>query len=775
MCGALLAHAAAAALPDQKPWPLRSLGNGHSHAVFDHAKGALTDWWLGPYKALSPDSMVTADILFDAYFGLAPNNAGLLKPGQWAGQMPLQPAAVQGYAGAAGVVQETRAFAALPGVTLTTYAFLPQTLAGRCAVLIGQVHNAGADSQSIAMPLLLNFHLGPGAPQPSAQGEKLALQGDHLTESGAAGTIVATGIDAAAMAMGNLFQTLQSGGAQISAQTAEYKGDDMVGTLVFAGAVPAGGQMTGGAVVCYGSNSFDTPVGSAWIANRSAEKILADELQWWADWHAADQLPPTLPAAEKALLQKQLTLLKMAQSQQPDQGGPNTGHSPHGQIVASMPPGQWNMTWPRDQSYAAVALQACGHAKEAQDALQFVLNGQAGGYQSQVGAPYAVSVTRYFGGGLEESDSNENGPNIELDGFGLVLWQAGRTLSGGKLASSWTQLRDLVAKPLLGSIDATGLVKPDSSIWEVHWNGQQKHFAYTTLAAVRGLCGAAQLAKATGDLAFAQTCVAGAQKLNQALPAKLGPNGTFLRGNLEEPASQALDLAAVDAFADGQLPAWGPQAQASWQAWQALRAGGGPGFFRNDDGGWYDAQEWLFIDLRVLRWLDRALAQGAPLQADRDALRQRILKIAAAGDGQIPELIATSGAEAGQFAGAVPMMGFGAGALLLALAPDPKDDLTACLAPPAVAEAPLDAGSAETAPEAVADASATAPDAAASDLQADDLPLADNPVGADFKVPAPPPRSAPVSASSGCAAMPSALPAWMALLPLTVCWCRRRR
>ncbi|MBM4344989.1 MAG: hypothetical protein FJ100_16595 [Deltaproteobacteria bacterium] len=55
-------------------------------------------------------------------------------------------------------------------------------------------------------------------------------------------------------------------------------------------------------------------------------------------------------------------------------------------------------------------------------------------------------------------------------------------------------------------------------------------------------------------------------------------------------------------------PCYGPIASASRTAWQALSAGGGPGYFRNDDGGWYDSQEWLFIDLRVLRWLDRAVA-----------------------------------------------------------------------------------------------------------------------------------------------------------------------
>lgn len=38
-----------------------------------------------------------------------------------------------------------------------------------------------------------------------------------------------------------------------------------------------------------------------------------------------------------------------------------------------------------------------------------------------VGVPYQASVCRYYGDGTEWSDG-DNDPNIELDGFGLLLW-----------------------------------------------------------------------------------------------------------------------------------------------------------------------------------------------------------------------------------------------------------------------------------------------------------------------------------------------------------------
>jgi hypothetical protein len=36
--------------------------------------------------------------------------------------------------------------------------------------------------------------------------------------------------------------------------------------------------------------------------------------------------------------------------------------------------------------------------------------------------PYQISLVRYHGFGVEETDFNDFGPNLEFDGFGLFLW-----------------------------------------------------------------------------------------------------------------------------------------------------------------------------------------------------------------------------------------------------------------------------------------------------------------------------------------------------------------
>jgi len=221
-------------------------------------------------------------------------------------------------------------------------------------------------------------------------------------------------------------------------------------------------------------------IAGTWLNNRSPQQLLADEAAGWASWHAAMLLPPNINADNAKLLRQSLALLRMGQVRQANIGPTNQGNSPYGQIVASLPPGMWNITWARDQAYAAVALAASGHTQEATDALKFVLNGQTGTFVSVVGAAYLPTITRYFGGGLEETDSNSDGPNIEFDGFGLVLWQAWRTLQAvgnmDLLAQIWPTLRTKVVDPLVGLVDATGLIHADSSIWEVHWGGKQKHF-----------------------------------------------------------------------------------------------------------------------------------------------------------------------------------------------------------------------------------------------------------------------------------------------------------
>lgn len=725
------AASAAGALPAAKPYPLRLAGNGLGIAVFDHTKGALQDLWLHPYQALVP-GQPTADVLHDAYFGLrAPGGAGTWAPamalqGCAVGQVCTASEPVVGYVGSAGVIADTRQWSGPAQVTLQTKVWIPQTLQGRGVVLMAEVHNQGAQAQSLELALLFNAHLGPGAPQPASEPESLGALGPRaVLESSPSSThrlwlqavdglphdaTATTAQTPTALETLNPYQKFMKGQALGGAANSGV-GPDRVAGMLWPVQVAPGAKAQFAVLALYQADATAAGLATlsdAWLQGRTPAQLLADELAWWQTWHAQAAPPPGLAGESLQLYQRSLMLLRMAQSRQPNAPGPQdgagTGLAPRGQIVASLPPGIWNITWPRDQAYAGVALAAAGHLEMARAALEFVLRGKAGQFQTEVGSPYRVSVTRYWGGGTEESDVNEFGPNIELDGFGLVLWQAGRYLQASAddefVAQWWPVLRELVAEPLRNSIDATGLIKPDSSIWEVHWNGKQKHFAYTSLTAVRGLCAAAQLATWAGEGKLAGQYRMDAKALHVAIQAKLLSGNSYLRGNLEEALAQAHDLAAVEAFLDGQLPPWGAAAQASWSAWSGkLAAGGGPGFIRNDDGGEYDSQEWLFIDLRVLRWLDRAIAAGAPLQTQRDALRDHVLAVGKQGGGILPELLGTAGAASGQFAGAVPMMGFGAGAAVLALGGAAMDDdLSACLGSGAAvpADPGPDAGVVET-------------------------------------------------------------------------------
>ncbi len=252
-----------------------------------------------------------------------------------------------------------------------------------------------------------------------------------------------------------------------------------------------------------------------WLGTKTPEQVLDAEKAAWASWHTP--LPSGLSALEDPLYRQQMAILRMGQVREPGKGD--------GQILASLPPGNWNISWVRDMAYAVAALAKSGHASEAKRAIEFQLNADSGKYESYVGKPYQISITRYFGDGVEETDSNENGPNIEFDGFGLFLWELGEYVQASKdetsLKAWWPVVSEKVGDVLLALQEQNGLIAKDSSIWEVHWNGQEKHFAYTTLTAATGLCWAASLAEKVGDGARATEYRAAGKKAQAALISQL--------------------------------------------------------------------------------------------------------------------------------------------------------------------------------------------------------------------------------------------------------------
>jgi MYXO-CTERM domain-containing protein len=334
-----------------------------------------------------------------------------------------------------------------------------------------------------------------------------------------------------------------------------------------------------------------------------------------------------------------------------------------GQIPASFPviaesdlfSHAWNITWVRDQAYSAVALARAGKLDEAAAALAFTLQDKAGGYVEQVGMDYGLSVCRLYGDGTEWSDDNGSGPNIELDNFGLTLWAIGEYVDAGgdpAFVADYDVLA-AVADPLLNAIDDLDLIQADSSIWERHWNGNQKHFTYTTAMAIKGLDAIAEL---SGSADYSD----GARRLEVGLCENLVDTDLGLLGNAEEEPQNAIDLAAVEAFNHGILDAQGPTATSTFATWEdRLAVANGMGFKRNDDGDIYDEQEWVVMDLR----LAEAYRRGCQLDKAK-AIEGWITRQAYLNLWSIPELMDP---DTGRYVGPTPMLGFGAGAYMVGL------------------------------------------------------------------------------------------------------------
>jgi MYXO-CTERM domain-containing protein len=224
-------------------------------------------------------------------------------------------------------------------------------------------------------------------------------------------------------------------------------------------------------------------------------------------------------------------------------------------------------------------------------------------------------------------------------------------------------VKSKVADVLVSLQETTGLIAPDSSIWEVHWDGQQQHFAYTTIAAANGLCSAARLASAAGDTADVTTYnAAGAAARDAVLKSLRAPDGTIAQ-SVESLASGTtwLDAAVVEAIDFGLFdPARGTALSTLRSIESGLVPASGRGFFRNQDGSTYDTQEWIFIDLRM----ERAMELHGET-ANQTSLFAWNTDQAIDNYGELSE---NHDPTTANYTGASPMVGFGAGAYLIALA-----------------------------------------------------------------------------------------------------------
>ncbi len=665
-----------------------TVANGYSAAVIDAATGAMTGLLPHPYAERSP-GVQTPDLAYDLYGGLSVDGG----PGMWLG---LEEAEYVGYVPGTGLVQVVHRKS---DVKVESFFFAPWDLHAPSLAMVLRATNEGDETRTVILAALSNLHLGMISGQPHESAESLErVDATHYEEFGQGGLWAASyrvsptpttwsGTET------NPFERFQDVGDLPFTEPFTGSGDDRV-LGVARGPLPLDPEEGAGMALVIGleptsplgiSLADVTPAVDTWFGGRSPDELIEDEIAGWIARLSPDTHTPS-SGAETAVWRQGLALTLMAQVREPAVGAAH----PTGQILASLPPGMWNRTWPRDMSYAISALARTGFADQAFDAISFVLAGTAGGYVEQVGADYLVSITRYFGDGSEESDGDPNieGPNIEFDGFGLFLWSLGIWAEGQEdleaLQEHWSVIREKVADVLVGLVEPeTGLIAADSSIWEVHWNGRQKHFTYTNAAAVAGLCAASRIAERLGDQDLAQEYRQTAQEIRDAVLVHLvDPIHGYLGGNLEELATgDALDGAVVEAINWGLIDPDSELAATTMASLNDLRISIGRGYSRNDDGGWYDRQEWVFVTLRVATALRR---MGREPEAD--ALVDWVVQQSRANYDMIAELYTE---EEAAYAGAVPMAGYGAGALALArLDAKPGMDATGCITWEAMSRSP---------------------------------------------------------------------------------------
>ena len=447
------------------------------------------------------------------------------------------------------------------------------------------------------------------------------------------------------------------------------------------------------------------------VNSRTAKQVLDAERADWAAFQASLHVPTALTDDEAAVTRQSAVMLVMAQVQDHDaflrevltqdaevrrtrfksaDGGTTlpalVEHRGRGAVLASLPPGEWTYSWVRDGSYAAVALSELGLTAQSRAALSFFLDAEGGRFKDwnelQPSFPnYVVSLTRYAGFGVEETDFNDFGPNLEFDGFGLVLWalreHERRTADTTLVDARWTDISTRIADPLVALIDpSTGLLRKDSSIWETHWNGRERTWTYTNLTAARGLCDAAELAMRKGDLARATTYRQAGAALRLAIGQKLTDAQGALVSNREEllTGTGHFDAAVLEGISLGLFAPDGRIAKATLDALdRQLHVAYGPGWARNDDrtdhsgatdlspwGSEYDSAEWIFTDLRG------ALAMRA---AGRTARADALLNFTAGQSANNALVLAETYEESsGAWKFNAPMIGFGAGAWVLAVA-----------------------------------------------------------------------------------------------------------
>jgi len=384
---------------------------------------------------------------------------------------------------------------------------------------------------------------------------------------------------------------------------------------------------------------------------------------------------------ERHLWRQSEVMLRIAQSREPNR----EGRYGNGLIVAALPDGVFFTPWVRDMAWATVALARMGHREEARAAVLAYFNARPTGKMRAEtnGADYQISVVRYFGDGAEEPFFTQEGStNVEFDDWGEALWALGeylkrfddRELLGaetyrGKLYES---ARDYIVKPLVANTEPYGgglIVAADTSIWEERQK-EKKHFAFSTAAAIFGLREFAEVARRAGDEKTRAEVLGKVAEMQRGFDAAFIKYG-HLHGTLEPGVKNDIDGALIPIINFGVVK--DPEIiRNTVERMRLLRVVSGG--YRRVRGTytdpaiyeyWYEQEEFLFVDLSLAE-LYRRLGRTA----EADAMLARIVRKAAADHDIIPEMYVAVPCKlfpgkVGDPTGALPMVGYGAGAFVL--------------------------------------------------------------------------------------------------------------
>lgn len=661
LCCALVPTLALAQTQPFSSYRRLTSANGWAPLVYDVEARRVTSFRENMYRFPAP-GQETRNLAFDLYLGLRAGGRG-----GWLTDARIEEA---GYVPGTNLVRTVQRS---EGLRVTTHYFAPFGLAARAFVVVAEA-TAERDVADVSLYSLHNFHVGSG---PSAtQGERISWSGRALIEQGAGpGALVVLPLTPPTHRTAspeNPFTLVQAGRPFADVIGAGPLDDAVSGLQFDVGPGPfAAGSTARIAFVVGWAPSGDSAALiaqlDAWHAGRAPEVIVADALDEWRRWQRAGVVPATASVGDEASVALQsLAILRMGQVLE-------TG-APDGQLLASLPPGQWDIAWVRDAMWAVNALTETGHHAEAERALAFYIRGPVGEYRDYVGRDYALSVCRYYGNGREESDSNARGPNVELDGFGLYLEAAAAHVRAAPSGAAWLaangdRISSGVADVLVDTVDQpTGLVMAESSIWESHWtDGGRQRWVFTSGTAVIGLRAWADVLEAR-DAADPRVARyrARASTILAGIEAHLvDPTTGALVASVEQrtrPDRQFADAQAALILGPRSIAASSMRGTATLELLRErlfLSQTTRRGYKRNDDGDLYDEREWVVIDLGIARAL-----RDAGRVADAQALVDWITRQAALNFGIVPELLDQTDA---RYAGETPMIGFGAGAYLRAL------------------------------------------------------------------------------------------------------------